>query len=144
MQWGKSPFKNKCLSIFQRFFCNFHIFILKCSFCCFVTFLCCLLKLVAPHQRHGQLLKQPLNLHGLTKKKMHVFWSFSFVIVEFFNVLAKKEQIVTTRLLDRVVKFFGQGTGSDLKIEQSSTLGYPSGPAPSAHQTKVQFTRGSH
>ena len=106
---GNPILKHACLSIFPGFSAIFTcvLEILKCPFCCFVTFLFCLLKLVAPHQHHGQLLKQPLNLHGLTKKKMHVFWSFSIVIFEFFNVLAKKEQIVTTRLLDRVVKFFG-------------------------------------
>ena len=36
--------------------------------------------------------------------------------------------MTTTRLLGRVVTIFEQGTSSDLKIEQSSTLGYSQGP----------------
>ena len=129
--WGKSHFKTRMPFYFSRFFCNFHMclgnFKMPFLLLCYISFLFTETSCPSSAPRTAsETTSEPPRTH--TKEQMHVFWSFSFVIFEFFNVLAKKEQIATTRLLDRVVKFFGQGTGSDLKIEQSSTLGYPSGP----------------
>ena len=128
--WGKSHFKTRMPFYFSRFSAIFTCGNLKVPFLllCYISLLFTETSCPSSAPRTAsETTSEPPRTH--TKEQMHVFWSFSFVIVEFFNVLAKKEQIVTTRLLDRVVKFFGQGTGSDLKIEQSSTLGYPSGPA---------------